>query len=131
MSDNQKFQLGGVKWLFEMEMIHDPQLINQLKLNVLGVSESIRDIEILSVHETKQMLVFVDLTWYAKTFKQARILEDVKEILIQLLPNFNFRVTADSNILELSKQRIRKALGGSYEKVSSSNSDDPGLGEQS
>lgn len=123
MESRQNFQLGGLKWLYEMEMIQDPQLINNLKFNILALSPHIKEVEFLSIYETRQLLIWIELNWWGKLFYKKQLLIEVSELVAQLLPKFKTRVTIDYSILELSRQKIIKALsGGKNEKNSNSDS---------
>jgi hypothetical protein len=108
--DKSKFQYEGLKWLYEMQLLDNPQLINNLKMNILLISTSIRDVELLIYREKKQMLVYVDLTWFGRKFKKDTIFIEVEEILSQLLPSFKFRITDDFSILVLAIERVKQAL---------------------
>lgn len=110
--DKSKFQYEGLKWLYEMQLLDNPQLINNLKMNILLISTSIRDVELLVYREKKQMLIYIDLTWYGRKFKKDQIFIEVEEVVSQLLPSFKFRVTNDFNILALAIERVKQALTG-------------------
>lgn len=123
MNERGKFQLGALKYLYEMELVDDPQLINNLKMNIMMASKHIREVEFIASYHRKQMLVWIELNWWGRKFLKSRIKADVYEVLTQLLPNFSFRVTEDYSILELAQEKIAKTLSGeSYEKTSDSNS---------
>jgi hypothetical protein len=107
-----KFQMSGLKFLYEMELIDDPQLINNLKLNAFAVSSHVRDIELLSSYHHKSMLIWVDLSWFGRKFLEKRITSEIKDRVQQLLPKFKFRVTTDRKILDLSIEKVRIALKG-------------------
>lgn len=110
--DKGKFQFAGLKFLYDMELIDDPQLINNLKLNILDVSGTIRDVEFLSSYQHRQMLIYVDVSWLGRKFLMKRIEATILERVKQLLPNFKFRVTADHKILEMSLERVRTVMKG-------------------
>lgn len=113
-----KFQYSALKFVYEMELVDDPQLINNMKLNIFNVSRHIMDVELLSSYHTKSMLVFIDLTWFGKLLRK-RIEVDVLDRVQQLLPNFKFRVVSDRKILDMSLEKVKTALkGGINDKVS-------------
>lgn len=116
--DKSKFQYEGLKWLYEMQLLDNPQLINNLKMNILLVSTSIRDVELLVYREKKQMLIYINLTWYGRKFKKDQIFIEVEEVVSQLLPSFKFRVTDDFNILTLAIERVKQALTGRKNETS-------------
>lgn len=116
--DKGKFQFAGLKFLYEMELIEDPQLVNNLKLNILDVSGSIRDVELLSSYQHRQMLIYIETSWFGRKFFMRQIEAGILERVKQLLPNFRFRVTSDRKILEMSLERVRNALKGEQNESS-------------
>ena len=119
--DKGKYQYEGLKWMFELEMLNHPQVVNQLKFNILMVSKQIKEVELLIYRENKSMLVLLELGWMGRTFQRQkrRIFTEVHEVLTQLLPSFNFRVTDDPKIMEMAVALVKKALtGGTNENVS-------------
>lgn len=117
-----KFQFAGLKFLFEMELIDDPQLVNHLKLNILDVSSSIRDVELLSSYNHRAMLIYADVSWFGRKFFMKRIEAGILERVKQLLPNFRFRVTADRKILDLALEKVKFVLKGEPNENSNRNS---------
>jgi hypothetical protein len=107
-----KFQMSGLKFLYEMELVDDPQLINNLKLNAFAVSQHVRDIELLSSYHHKSMLIWVDLSWFGRKFLEKRITTEIADRVQQLLPKFKFRVTTDRKIFDLSVEKVKIALKG-------------------
>jgi hypothetical protein len=120
--DKSKYQYEGMKWLFELELLNHPQVINTLRFNILMVSKSIKEVELLIYRENKSMLVLVDLSWFGRKFSKKRIFTEIHETLSQLLPSFKFRITDDPKIMEMAVERVKKALsGGTNENASNSN----------
>jgi hypothetical protein len=117
--DKGKYQYEGLKWMFELELLSHPQVINQIRFNILVMSKQIKEVELLIYRENKSMLVLLELGWIGRTFQKRRIFTEVQEMLMQLLPSFRFRVTDDPVIMELAVARVKKALtGGQNENVS-------------
>jgi len=115
--DNNKFQYEAIKWLFELELLDHPQLINNLKLNILSVSGRIKEVELLIYREKKAMLVLLELSWLGRKFYKKEIMANVSDLLGQMLPSFRFRITDDPEIMRLATEQVKKALsGGTYEK---------------
>lgn len=112
MEDKQKFQLGGLKWLYELEVLNHPQVINNIKLNVLMCSKHIKEVELLMFREKKSILVLIELSWFGRKFNKKQIFEEVYESLQQLLPTFKFRVTDDPKIMMMSVEKVKQALSG-------------------
>ena len=115
MDESLKFQVAGLKWMFEMELLDDknPAPINVMKMNVLSVSPKIREVEFLIFREGRQILVLLDLSWITrKLFKRkiGQIFQDVQEMLTQLLPNFKFRVTADPKIMDMAIANVKETF---------------------
>lgn len=110
--DRTKYQAEGMKWFLELELLSHPQVVNNLKLNILAVSPRIREVELLIYREQKSMLVLLDLTWIGRKFFKKRISEEVQDILSQMLPSFRFRVTDDPKIMKMAIDLVKKALTG-------------------
>jgi hypothetical protein len=108
--DRLKYQLEGIKWLAELELLNNPQLINNIKLNILVVSKQIKEVELLIYRENRTMLVLLELSWFGHRFFKRRIFEEVEDSLSQILPSFRFRVTDDPKIMELAVARVKQAL---------------------
>lgn len=122
MDEKGKFQLGALKYLYEMELVDDPQLINNLKMNILMTSKRIKEVEFLISYHTRQILVYIDVSWVGKKFFLNRIKTDIYDILTQLLPNFKFRVTSNYDILELARQRVNEVMAGGSDEEGFNNS---------
>jgi hypothetical protein len=124
-NDRQRFQLEGLRWLQEMELINHPQLINTLKLNALSVSKHIQNVEFLIHREKKACLVLVHLNWFGRTFKKESILSEALETLATFLPSFRFRVTDDQALMDLAVANVKKVLRGknTNEKLNNLNPD--------
>lgn len=107
-----KFQFAGLKFLYEMEIIDDPQLINNMKLNIFDISSTIRDVEFLSSYQHRSILIYIDVNWLGRKFLLKQIEAGILERVQQLLPNFKFRVTADRKILDLALEKVKNVLKG-------------------
>jgi hypothetical protein len=124
MNERQKYQHESLKWLFELDLLSQPQAINTIKLNILSVSERIKEVELLIYSEKKSMLVKLDLTWFGRKFRKKQIFSDVTEMLTQLLPSYKFRITDDQAIVDLAVAQVKRALtGGTNESTTNSSSD--------
>lgn len=119
--DKSKYQYEALKWMYEMEILNHPQVVNNIKLNVMVASPRIKEVELLIYREQKAMLVYLELSWLGKKFFKKRIITEVEEILSMLLPTFRFRVTSDPAIMNLAVERVKQALtGGKNENVNQS-----------
>lgn len=101
---------SGIKWLFELELIQDPQVINAIKMNILMISKHIKEIEILTVEQNKQMLILLELSWFGRTFYKKRLCNEALSVVKQLLPNFRIRVIDDRNLFQKSIDKLRKVV---------------------
>lgn len=115
--ERTKYQQSALTWIMEMELLNHPQLINQIKMNVLMVSRRIKEVELLIYRENKTMLVLLELSWLGKKFFKRRIFAEVEEILSQMLPSFRFRVTDDPKIMDMAVARVKHALTGGKNEV--------------
>lgn len=123
--DRLKYQLEGIKWLAELELLNNPQLINNIKLNILVASKQIKEVELLIYRENKTMLVLLELSWFGRKFLKRSIFEEVEDSLSQMLPSFRFRVTDDPKIMELAVARVKQALTGGKNENNINSSDVP------
>lgn len=121
--DRTKYQYEGMKWIVELELLNNPQVINTIKLNVLMVSKRIKEVELLIYRENKSMLVLLDLTWIGRKFFHKEICMEVQEVLTQLLPTFRFRITQDPKIMEMAVNLVKQALTGGQNENTSNPSD--------
>lgn len=115
--DKGKFQYSALKFVYDLELVDDPQLINNMKLNIFSVSSQIKEVEMVASYHTKSMLIWIDLAWLGKTFLKNRIEMGVLDRVQQLLPNFRFRVVSDRVILDLALEKVKKALKGGKNEV--------------
>lgn len=119
-----KFQFAGLKFVYELELVDDPVLINNLKMNILDVSDWIQDIELLSSYNHRSMLIYVKMGWIGRKFFQKTIEAGILDRVKQLLPRFKFRVITDRKILELALENVKHALEGvSHEDANNSSLD--------
>jgi hypothetical protein len=126
--DGRKLQHAGLKWLQELELVNDPQMINQLKMNVLLCSRRIKEVEFLVYRENKTTLVLLELSWLGRKFFKRSIFAEVEDVLSQMLPTFRFRVTDDPAIMQLAIARVTRALtGGRNEDHNTSGSNVPNV----
>lgn len=124
MDDKYRFQHSGLKWLYEMELLDDPQLINNLKQNVMSASRfRVRECEFIMSQEDRKILIWIELNWFWKKFFLKQINYDIFDVLSQLLPNYQFRIVTDRKILDLAITKLKKSLKGGTYAVSSSDID--------
>jgi|GEM_PF-6521028 hypothetical protein len=110
-SDKVLYQVSGVKWLYQYELVYDPQLINHLKMNILMISNRIKEVELLFFTPKKQLLIYLELDWIGTKFYVEQRNEEVTSIVKDLLPSYNIRVITDIAILEASKELLKANIG--------------------
>lgn len=90
----------ALTWLFEMEMVNNPYVLNSLVLNLMAGIKGVKDIELVIDEKQKKILVFLKLRWFYDKFKKKPVEDKAKELLEQILPSFKKRVIFDRKILE-------------------------------
>ena len=108
MNDKEKFQYSALNWLREMNLVNSPQFINQIKFTIYTTSRWIKNSELLILQNHKSMLVLIELGWFSSKFFKNRILEETHAKLLELLPNYSFRVVADKAIFNMALERAKK-----------------------
>ena len=96
-------QSDALKWLLEMELIQDPNVLNSLILNIHKTSKTIRNVEFVTDLHNKRVLVYLDIKpgiFWGKQRKIATIIELTENILNDALPSFEKRVTVDRALLD-------------------------------
>jgi len=130
MDDKTSMQAQGLKWLYEMQLVGDTQLINNLKLNILSISKNIKEIEILTSSSHKAMLVYLELSFLGKLFYKKRLTIEVLDLLKNSLSQYRFRVTCDKLVFNQAVSNVKRALsnlpsGGENENTTDDPSDLP------
>lgn len=115
--DKFKYQQNSLKWLFEMELISNPQAINNIKLNIFLVSSYVKDVEMLVDTEKKSMLIYVKLSWWCQKFHKKQVITDVFTMIEQLVPNYRFRITDDVTILNQALKLVADSKKPKSDKI--------------
>lgn len=128
-SDNGQQQTAtALKWLYEMEIVDNPVLKSNLYENVFMSDSGIQDCAVWIVPEfthQKGILVWIKLKRWSKWFKKEEVLAKVKNVVKELLPSYEVRVTEDRNILKLAQDKIKEVYGEvEDEKSNTINNDD-------
>ncbi len=111
--DKLAMQVEGIKYLYDMEMVHHPQLINNLKLNIYSLSKNIKKVELLVLQEQKSMVVYYEMNLIGRLFTKYKYLNsDIEERFHQLLPEFRLRVVNDSKTFHLILNKAKEYLLG-------------------
>lgn len=108
--NQSKYEEQTMKWLADLQIVQDPQLLNNFKITVFMVSRHIKNIEVLAVTETKQVLVYLQLGWFGRKFYENTIFRKVKKIIPEYFKDYSFAVTTDIERFEKSLQLVKKAL---------------------
>jgi hypothetical protein len=125
-----QFVPAGLKWLYEMEAVNSPVLLNNLYGNIYSFP-NVADAEILLDRYNKRMLIYVKFTWFVRKYWKSRkklVTISILDQLQELLPSFEFRIIEDKALFDLAVQRMRESiLGGNNEndnKPNDGNTDD-------
>lgn len=116
--EKAKFQYSALRWLYELELVQDPQLINNLKMNIFSVSTLIKEVEFLSSYQHRQLLILLDLSWIGKKFFAKKIIPAVEDRVKTLLPKFAIRVITDKVLFESAIEKVKKAFHPEQTSVS-------------
>lgn len=119
-----KTQSAGIRWLYEMELLQNPQLIDNLKLNIFMQHKRITDVEILVDQNRRGILIYLKLTWWGSKFNESDISFSVQELISNLLPNFRKRVIFNRDIFQMALDQAQKLVRGNNEKSDTTDSDD-------
>ncbi len=107
-----KFQLSALKFLFEYEQLDHPQLINQLKINILTLSSSINEVEFLISKFHRAMFIYLDLSWWGRKVHKERLEKEALTVIKKLLPNIKIRVTSDRGLFDLAADKAKRTFEG-------------------
>lgn len=107
-SDRVKFLTSAISWAYEMELVDDPQLLNNLYVNIYSQSKSIQDVELLINKSRKQILIYIKLSFFARLFKKTKhaIITSVLDNLNELLPEFKVRVTIERPVFNKALEQV-------------------------
>jgi len=102
MTDEQRAKTEALSWLLEMEAIHNPIVQNSFIANILRVSHKIVDVQLVTDVHKKKLLIYLQLTWWGNRFNRKVIAEQVANIIHEVMPNLEIRVTYSLDILNKS-----------------------------
>lgn len=118
---------AGLKWLYEMEAVNSPVLLNNLYGNIFSFP-NVSDAEILIDKNNRKMLIWIQFNWLSRKIFKSRKKESTIGILDQLqelLPSFEFRIIEDKALFDLAVKRMKQyVLGGENESNQSINNGD-------
>lgn len=98
----------GLRWLLEMEALNNPSTQNALVLNIFRISKRVLDTQLVMDTRNKKMLVFLKLTKWGDWFERKSIAFQVANMIKEVLPSFQLRVTYSEDILSKSLEVAKK-----------------------
>ena len=113
-SEAEKMAAAGLAWLYELELVNSPTLLNNLYGNLYSFPK-VQDCEIIIDKYQKKMLIWVKFTWFTRKFLKARrhaLIMDMLDQLQTLLPSFEFRLTEDRALFERALKKTQEMLFG-------------------
>lgn len=107
-----KSQSAGLQWLYEMELVTNPQVLNNLELNIFYQSSYIKNVELLLDQNNKGILIYLELSTWGKWFKKQEIKEKVEDLMTMLLPNYRKRVIYELSIFQMALNKAKEITQG-------------------
>lgn len=103
-------QSEALRWLLEMEIVNDPNVLNSLILNIHKASDRIQDVEVVLDTPHKRMLVYLDVDcgWWRQATRQQEIHDAVANMLDEALPSYTHRVVFDRTVLNKALELVNK-----------------------
>jgi hypothetical protein len=93
-------QGAALSWLLEMEVVANPMVLDTLIMNIGASVKGIQDLQFVIDEKNKKILVYVEPTKYYGRFFKRQILTQVTEMISQILPSFEKRVTLNRDLLD-------------------------------
>jgi hypothetical protein len=97
-ADRGQLMGAATRWALEMEVLNIPHMKSALILNIFKVSKYIDDAELLIDESAKKMLIYLKLRGFGRLFKTREISSRVLNMLQEVLPSFQFRLTLDHEL---------------------------------
>ena len=117
INTGQQLNSSALKWLYEMEALDSPILLQNLYENVFLADKRIKDCKIfITPPQTQQkgILVWLKLGFWAKTFHKDQIYLIVEQVIETLLPSYRVRIVDNENILFLAVKRLKELYGDTH-----------------
>lgn len=123
--DASSFVAYSIKWLYDMEAVDNPVVIQDLYLRIYGEDPRIQDVDLLMDKYGKKMLIYIRLSLLGRMFKsvERKSVIGVLDRVQKVLPRFSFRVITDRKLFDLALERIKQ--GVKHEKASSNTGPSP------
>lgn len=101
MSSKLENQHQALSWLKELRLDHNPQFINQVKINILAKCSNVEEVEFVLIKARSEVLVYCEIGWLTKKleYRKRYIVESILEIIEFFLPTYRARVVFDREIL--------------------------------
>jgi hypothetical protein len=125
--DPYKLNTAALKWLYELELVQSPTLVQNLYENIFLCHPGIKNCELLitnPAHPNKGVLVYLEFTLWTKLFKKTEALFAVEQTIRALLPSYRFRLVEDYNILQMAKKLNQEISNGIFKKSTNTSSND-------
>lgn len=102
----------ALQWLLEMELVNNPRVLNSIILNVFRIVKGVKDADFIIDTQNKKLLIYLELTWFYRKFRQTEVGERVGTMIEQALPTFQTRVVFDRTILNKALDIMKKRTNG-------------------
>lgn len=108
--DTSSFIANSIKWLYDMELVTHPAVLQDLYVRVYGEDKRIVDADFLLDQNQRKMLVWIKLNWFGRLFKFAekQSVTACLDRLQKVLPRYSFRVITDKNLFNTALERVVK-----------------------
>ncbi len=125
--EGEKFVPNALKWLYELEALDSPALLNNLYGNIYASSRHVKDVQLLVDKNEKKMLIYMKFSWKARLLLgvKKRTAELVLDNLQELLPSFQFRITEKKDLFEKALENAKKVALGRKDENSDTNNSSP------
>jgi hypothetical protein len=103
---------GALRWLYDLEQVTSPHLLNNLYLNIYAQSSHIKDVDLLIDKENRKMLIYMRFGFIANTFRRVKlkVLKNTLDNVQKLLPAFEFRIVEDRALFDKSLRIAKRAV---------------------
>ena len=115
MDTKQQINSSALKWLFEMEALDSPVLLQNLYENVFLSHQGIKDCKIfITPPQTGQkgILVWLKLKFWTRVFHKEEAYSVAEQVIKTLLPSFRVRIVDDEKLLYLAVEKLKEVYGG-------------------
>lgn len=101
MDEKTQYLNSAVSWLYENEIVDNPQLLNHLYLNIFSISKRIKDVELVINSLKKHINIYLEFDFLGKLLKsESKVQMTVSENLKELLPKYHVVYFSNRNAFE-------------------------------